>query len=427
VKKNLGIHQFMPDKVWKWKILEQRAAHVLALHDYQEIRLSVLQDYSVIHEGITALMAKDEALSATQGIVNLSRPNNDISLLTLRPEGTISVLHHTAGIIKDRDVHRFYYLGPMFRKVKGEEAPSEFHQLGVELLGSDSVISENEVISLGIKICRNLGLNDVYLHLNSFGCQNCRPAFIEDMKAYLKNHKSGLCESCFQQLYTNPFADTSCKDKRCHETISNGPQILDYLCPKCRRNFNRVKKIQANLAHKYIVNPHMFKNFAYYNETVFDFVIKVNNEEVVIGGGGRYDFLSQMITGKNIPAVGFYLNVDKVFEAMERRSLFSPLDRSFSVYIASQSEDLEMMVLQISQELHENDIKTVLSTDKHSTEQDIAHAIKAMCDVLIIVREENVREGKILMRNLAKEHQDYVALHEITDAILLARKSLNKE
>lgn len=426
MNRSIGIHQFMPDKVWKWKVLEQKMAHVLSLHDYQEIRLSVLQDYRVINEGITALMQQDEARQATQGIVNLSQPNSDLSLLTLRPEGTISVLHHTAKIIQDHDVHRFYYLGPMFRKEK-QDSPSEFHQLGVELLGSESVISESEVISLGIKICQQLGLKDVRLQLNSFGCQNCRNAFFEDMKIYLNKHESEFCPSCFQKLFTNPLANTGCEHPQCAEALDKGPKIMDYLCPACHKNFSKVKNIQANLAHQYTVNPKLFKNFAYYNGTVFDFVIKVQGKEQVIGGGGRYDYLSRMITGKNIPAVGFYLNIDIIFEVMDRRGLFSPLDKAFSVYISSQSEDLEMMLLQIAQELHENNIKTVISTDKHSIEEDAVLANKAKCELMLVIRDENVREGKILMRNLIKEHQDYVKLDGILDAILLARKALNKE
>ncbi len=426
MNRSIGIHQFMPDKVWKWKVLEQKMAHVLSLHDYQEIRLSVLQDYRVINEGITALMQQDEARQATQGIVNLSQPNSDLSLLTLRPEGTISVLHHTAKIIQDHDVHRFYYLGPMFRKEK-QDSPSEFHQLGVELLGSESVISESEVISLGIKICQQLGLKDVRLQLNSFGCQNCRNAFFEDMKIYLNKHESEFCPSCFQKLFTNPLANTGCEHPQCAEALDKGPKIMDYLCPACQKNFSKVKNIQANLAHQYTVNPKLFKNFAYYNGTVFDFVIKVQGKEQVIGGGGRYDYLSRMITGKNIPAVGFYLNIDIIFEVMDRRGLFSPLDKAFSVYISSQSEDLEMMLLQIAQELHENNIKTVISTDKHSIEEDAVLANKAKCELMLVIRDENVREGKILMRNLIKEHQDYVKLDGILDAILLARKALNKE
>jgi len=426
VKTEIGIHQFMPDKVWKWKILEQKIAHVLSLHDYQEIRLSVLQDYKVINDGITALMQKDEASLATDGIINLSQPNGDLSLLTLRPEGTISVLHHTAKVIKDKDVHRFYYLGPMFRK-ELKQGPSEFHQLGVELLGSESVISENEIISLGIKICQSLGLKDVRLQLNSFGCQDCRAPFFEDMKSHLSSHENEICKSCFTKLYTNPFAQTGCENPNCLKVIQDGPNISDYLCPNCRKNFTKVKKVQANLAHQYTVNPKLFKNFAYYNETVFDLTIKQNGKELVIGGGGRYDYLSRMITGKNIPAVGFYLNIDRIFEVMDRRELFVPLDKSFSVYISSQSEDLDMMMLQIAQELHENDIKTVLSAGKHTVEEDQSLAAKSGCELLLIIRDENVREGKILMRNMIKEHQDYVGLTGIMDAILLARKALNRQ
>ena len=416
----------MPDKVWKWKILEQKIAHVLSLHDYQEIRLSVLQDYGVIHEGITALMQKDEATQATEGIINLSQPNGDLSLLTLRPEGTISVLHHTAKIIKDHDVYRFYYLGPMFRKEQ-TDGPSEFHQLGVELLGSESVISENEIISLSIKICQNLGLKDVGLQINSFGCQDCRAPFFEDMKSYLSQKQKRICKACFQRLYTNPFAQTGCENPECIKVIKEGPNIQDYLCPNCKSNFSRVKKVQANLAHDYTVNPKLFKNFAYYNETVFDLVLRSAGKEQVIGGGGRYDYLSRMITGKNIPAVGFYLNIDKIFEIMEHRDLFIPQDKSFSVYISSQNEDLDMMMLQIASELHENDIKTVLSASKHTMEEDQTLAHKSGCELLLVIRDENVREGKILMRNMIKDHQDYVSLNGIMDAILLARKSLNRQ
>ncbi|HNQ44604.1 MAG TPA: ATP phosphoribosyltransferase regulatory subunit, partial [Candidatus Cloacimonadota bacterium] len=219
-----GLHHFMPDKVWKWKLLEQKVDHVLSLHDYQEIRLSVLQDYHVIHDGITALMQESEANQATEGIVNLSQPNGDISLLTLRPEGTISVLHHAAKVIRDKDVHRYYYLGPMFRKIK-DSLPNEFFQLGVELLGSSSIMSENEVISIGMKICHDLGLRDVFIRLNSFGCNTCRHGFFEDMRKYLSEHQAEFCDSCYQSLHTNPLADTNCQNPRCQQAIAGGPQI----------------------------------------------------------------------------------------------------------------------------------------------------------------------------------------------------------
>lgn len=419
-------HEFMPDKVWKWKILEEKMDKVLALHDYQEIRLSVLQDYQVLHKGITALMQGSEADYAVQSVLSLSAPESKLSLLSLRPEGTISVLHHTARIINPGEVHRFYYSGPMFRKADALKQ-MEFYQLGVELLGSESILSENEVISLGMKLCQDLGLTDLRLDINSYGCIKCRDAFFSDLRKYLEEHKQSYCDSCFRELYANPFSETRCQDPACQHSLENGPQIGAYLCDTCKSNFTRVKKIQANLGNRYKVNPYLFKNFAYYNETVFDFILTHEGKEIVIGGGGRYDYLSARITGKKIPAVGFYLNLDILFEIMEARKLFHDKQHDFMVYICSESENMEMMTLQIAQELHDQGIMTILSPEVGNALTEEQNASAKGCALMIIIRDDNIREGKILLRNLMKEHQDYVSLKDTLPAILLARKALNKD
>ena len=425
-KESLRFHEFMPDEVWKWKILEERNDKILALHDYQEIRLSVLQDYQVLHAGITALMQGSDAANAVKSVLSLSLPGSNLSLLSLRPEGTISVLHHTARIINPGEVHRFYYSGPMFRKAD-EITQMEFYQLGVELLGSESILSENEVISLGMKICQNLGMKDVRLDINSYGCYKCREPFFFDLRAFLEKHKDKFCQTCYEELYANPFSETRCVDDACEHSLKQGPQIGEYLCDTCKSNFTKVKKIQANLGNRYIVNPHLYKNFAYYNETVFDFVVSHEGREIVIGGGGRYDYLSAKITGKKIPAVGFYLNLDILFEIMKARGLFSIRDNDFKVYLCSESENQEMMTLQLAQELHSNGIKTIISPEIRFIEAEIKQAKSNRCSLMLIIRDDNLRDGKILLRNLVKEHQDYVSLKDTLPAILLARKALKQE
>lgn len=424
--RQIGIHQFMPDKIWKWKILEQKIGQHLYLHDYQEIRLSILQNHDVIQEGLTVLLEKEEAKENGDTVIKLPRLSEAEPAIALRPEGTISVLHHAAATHVDGEVQRFYYFGAMFRRDLGQ-SPREFHQLGAELLGSDSIISVNEIISMGVKICQGLGLKDVSLKLNSFGCETCRPDFIADMESFLKKNKSELCADCFDKLIANPFADTRCDEPACLKILDDAPVMLNYLCDECNSRFDSVKKIQANLAHQYVVNPKLYKNYAYYNDVVFDLVINSGGKERLLGGGGRYDNLSRGITGKNIPAVGFYIDVDMLFEIMDRRGLFIPQDKSFCVYIVSHSKELEMMVLQIAHEFHENNIKTVLSTNTRTMEEDELAARRAYCDLMLIVREENVRDGKVLIRNLSKEHQDYVSLNGILSSTLIARKALNKE
>lgn len=416
-------HEFMPEDVWKWKYIEHRVEHALSLHDYEEIRLSVLQDHAVLVNGLTALMPPHEAESVVDKTLNINTPEQDISLISLRPEGTISVLHHTARIWRDGQVHRFYYHGPMFRKDR-DGRPMEFFQLGVELLGSDSILSENEVISLGVNICKALGIADIRLRLNSFGCKDCRPGFFADIRKHMENHRQEYCRDCFEELGSNPFEDTGCQDSSCRHCVSDGPVISDYLCDKCRDNFSRIKKIQANLAHHYTVDRHLFKNFSYYNETVFDFVVGDNENEVLVGGGGRYDYLSEKITGKNIPAVGFYLNMDTIFALMNRRNLFRLPDQAFSVYLCAQSQNTEMILLQIAHELQGHGIRTVISTEVCGSEEEHRQARKKACALMMCIREDNLRDGKILMHNLVKEDQDYIPLDQIGNAVLLARKAL---
>ncbi|MDD2331050.1 MAG: ATP phosphoribosyltransferase regulatory subunit [Candidatus Cloacimonetes bacterium] len=421
-----NFHEFMPEDVWKWKSIESKIDQVLALYNYQEIRLSILQDYDVLHKGITALMDDKEAFQAVQQVLNLSSPDNNISLLSLRPEGTISVLHHIAKIFKPQGTHRLYYHGPMFRKDKRQN-PMEFYQLGVELLGSDSILSENEIISLGMKICTELGLKETKLELNSYGCQDCRPKFFNEMRKYLSEHQNEFCKSCYNDLMQNPLADTRCVQEHCLHTAFQGPRIQDFLCKKCHADFAKVKKIQANLANDYSVNHYLVKNFAYYNETVFDFVLEYQDKKLVLGGGGRYDHLSGMITGKKIPAVGFYLNLDIIFALMNQRDIFLSKREPFSVYVCSQSSDLEIMMLQISQELQTHNIITILSPSISDTETDIANATSFNCPVMIILRDENILDGKALIRNLSKGYQSYVPLNQIISEILIARKALQQE
>lgn len=419
-----GINEYYPQKVWKYRQLEEKLAHVLYLHNYQEVRLSILQDFQLIHSGVGALMEKDGAKATKRSIVDIDSKAKDQAPMSLRPEGTISVLHHATANLAEGQVRRIYYLGEMFRK-SAEGEVLEFNQLGVEFIGSHSSVADNEVISLGMRMCKELGLGDARIRLNSYGCNRCRPDFYQAMKEHLRAHKGEFCSDCFKQLSINPFNETLCEKEHCQKVIAAGPTMLSHLCEDCQNSFNTVKKVQANLAYQYKVSPKLYKNYAYYNQTVFNFVLLNGGKEIVIGGGGRYDYLSEMITGRSIGAVGFYLDLDTLFEVMEERELIIVQNKAFSVYLSTSSDEMEMMLLQIAQELHDNNIKTVLGTSQLSVEEEAKVARKANCDLMIIIREENVREGKILMRNLIKERQDYISLHDILDAILIARKSLN--
>ncbi len=416
---------FLPDEAWKWKLLEKRFDHVLKLYNYHAIRLPILQDRELIEKGITALMQGREAEYLAAKTLNICGPDGGPGTLSLRPEGTITVLNRVAKTYRRGDIHRYYYHGPVFRQGRDQEAKESF-QLGVELLGSDSLISENEIISLGMRILRDLGFNDAGLLLNSFGCESCRRDFFAKVRSDLKEHSGEYCPTCMGELTANPFSETHCDDERCQHTVAGDLKILDYLCAKCRTNFDSIRKVQANLGHPYRIDPRLFKNFAYYNETVFDFVIGAGENEQTVGGGGRYDYLSEKLNNIRIPAAGFYLDLERIFHAMEARNLFFVWRNDFSVYICAQSPDMEMMLLQIAQELHSQNIITVLSPDIRDSDEEQAQALANHCDLMIAIREENIREGKLLLFNLGRETQAYIPLNRLTESVEIARKTLRK-
>ena len=415
---------FMMDEMWKWKMMEEKFDNMLKLYNYHEIHLPILQNRHLLQQGITAFMQKEEPEFISRQTLNINDQKNPENQLSLRPEGTISVLYRAASLYRKGDVFRYYYQGPMFHRNR-EGVAQESSQLGVELVGSSNILSENEIISLGIRLLNEVGFYDATLKLNSYGCENCRRQFFIDVKTELKTHSDRYCPDCLQELGANPFAATHCENEHCQHSLPPQLQISNYLCPECKARFEQIKKIQANLGNIYKVDPYLTKNFAYYNGTVFDFVVKKQDNELVVGGGGRYDYLSERLTGRKIPAIGFYLDLDLIFQLMKERNLFLMFDNDFSVYIYAQSPELEMMVLQIAQELHSQNIITVLGTEENP-EDNLKQAQAHKCDLMITLREENIREGKLLLYNLEHNEQTYIPLNRLLDAVQLVRKTLKK-
>jgi histidyl-tRNA synthetase len=403
--------------------MESQLEEVLSLFNYREMKLSVLQDYETLNRGITALLDVQDTQEIISRLINLETAGPDAEKLSLRPEGTINVLNHVATRLQDDKIHRIFYQGPMFRRTE-QNQPLEFNQLGVELLGSDSILSENEVIGLGMRICHHLGLKDAWLDISSFGCNTCRPVYFQALRVWLDEHKEGFCRDCYDSLYHNPLQSTQCSDEKCLLLIGQSPAIQDHLCPKCQANFTRVRKIQANLGNSYKVNPHLVKNFSYYNETVFNFMLQTNGKAEIIGGGGRYDYLSNRVTGRQIPAVGFYFDLDLIHHILTARGLFHAAPKAFRVYVCSQSAELEIMTLQVVQELHQQNISTLISSDLAGTDQDTDNAVRNECQAMIILRSDNIREGRVLLKNLVKENQVYVSLSELVPEIELIRKTV---
>ncbi len=235
--------------------------------------------------------------------------------LTLRPEGTAGVvrafLH--SGV---QGAWKGAYSGPMFRYERPQGGRRrQFWQVGVEYLDVESPLADVEVIELGFKYIESLGVVGLELRLNTLGDDQCRPAYLEQLKTYFKEREGGLCEESKGLIDINPLRILDCKV--CGPELTDVPAMRDHLCVECAEHYAAVKTALDRLGIAYVEDPTLVRGLDYYTRTAFEYIGKdLETAQNAVGGGGRYDGLAESIGGRRAPGVGFALGIDRIILAL---------------------------------------------------------------------------------------------------------------
>src|SRR5438105_6842296 len=247
--------------------------------------------------------------------------------LTLRPESTAPVVRAYLGHQQDLGTpFKAYYLELNWRYGRPQAGRlREFRQFGVEVLGVGSAEADIEVIVLADVFLRDTGLSRVELQLNSIGDEVCRPAYREELIAYLEAHRERLRDEHRDRFRDNPMRVLDCKDEACKEVAEEAPKIVDHLCDPCREHFDRVQAALDAEGVKAVLTPTLVRGLDYYTRTAFEFVSEVLSlQQSTVCGGGRYDGLADVLGGRPTPGVGFGLGLDRVLLAAEGEGLELP-------------------------------------------------------------------------------------------------------
>jgi histidyl-tRNA synthetase len=236
---------------------------------------------------------------------------NDVCL---RPEGTAGVVR--AYIEKKYDSlktpKQWFYYGPMFRYERPQKGRlREFHQFGVESFGEESVYEDVKVILMASKILDSLNIKYT-LKINSLGCNECRPNYMNSLVSFLEEKKDNLCQDCNRRITQNPLRVLDCKNENCQNELKTAPKITYNLCENCNKDFEILKNELDKLEIKYEVDTNLVRGLDYYNKTAFEFVSDEVGAQSAICGGGRYDKLVEMLDGKPVPAVGFAMGIERL-------------------------------------------------------------------------------------------------------------------
>lgn len=408
-----GTHDILPSEVYKWDYMEGVIRDVCRRYGYKEIRTPIIEATELFQRGIgdtTDVVTKEMYTFKDRG-------NRSV---TLRPENTASAVrayleHKMYG---DQQVHKMFYIGSMFRYDRPQAGRyREFHQFGLEVLGASSPLADAEVISMACEIFHKLGLKDLDLHLNSIGCQKCRPVYRQKLIDFFEPKVDQLCEDCKERLHKNPLRLLDCKEEGCKTAAVGAPVITDYLCEDCHKKFEALKSYLTALGIPYTLDPKLVRGLDYYTNTAFEIQYTPLGAQSAVCGGGRYDGLVEEIGGPSTPGIGFAIGLERLLLALEMQNLIPEPKTAKKVYIAALGEEAAAEGVKIQAALRQDGVITDMDLQGRSLKGQMKQAGKIKADFTVIIGSNELESGKAMVKNMAEGSQEEIAFADVADYI----------
>ncbi|MBL7995949.1 histidine--tRNA ligase, partial [bacterium] len=296
-----GTKDLLPSEIYKWQFVEKKIIDVMRRFNYTEIRTPVFEYTDLFKRGIgeaTDVVGKEMYTFLDKGEESL----------TLRPEMTASVIRAFIenNLGEQLPLNKLFYLGPMFRQERPQKGRlRQFHQFGVEAIGSSSPEIDVETMLVALTIYEELGLKNLNFKINSVGCPICRPNYRTKLVSFLSNARDHFSGESQKRLETNPMRILDSKNEKDIELTKDAPLMKDHLCEECSTHFEKVKLLLTGLNVKFEVDGRLVRGLDYYTKTAYEIQSENLGSQNALGGGGRYDLLTESLGGKPTPAVGF--------------------------------------------------------------------------------------------------------------------------
>jgi histidyl-tRNA synthetase len=398
-----GTRDILPNEVGYWQWIETVAREILTRATYREIRTPIFEQTALFERGI------GEATDVVGKEMYTFHDRGDRSI-TLRPEGTAGVVRSLIehGLVSQGGVQRLWYTGAMFRYERPQAGRQrQFHQLGVEVLGSADPRADAEVMAIATDILQNLGLKNLHLDINSVGNLEDRQHYRQALVDYLTPYKDELDTDSQERLSRNPLRILDSKDKRTQEIAQNAPSILDYLGAYSRHHFEQVQQLLTDLEIKYQINPRLVRGLDYYTHTAFEIQSDDLGAQATVCGGGRYDGLVAELGGTNTPAVGWAIGLERLILLLQQlQSLPLPV---VDFYVVSKGEAAEAQAFKVAQQLRRCGFAVELDLSGSGFKKQFARADRSSAIACLIIGDEEAASRTVKLKWMVSKEQQAIA------------------
>ncbi len=413
-----GTRDQLPQETYRWLFLENKIRDIFGRFNFLEIRTPVFEETELFARGVgqtTDIVQKEMYTFEDRGGRSL----------TLRPEMTASVVraYIQHALWNQGGVQKFSYISPMFRQERPQAGRlRQFHQFGVEILGTASPLADVEVIALAMEIFTQLGLTDLTLKINSVGCPKCRPRYKEALRAALKDVKDQLCRDCQVRYDTNPLRILDCKNPTCRSLTEDVPGMEEYLCEECRTHFARVREGLDVLGIPYQVDKRLVRGLDYYTRTAFEIVSTELGSQDAVCGGGRYDRLVAELGGPDVPGVGFAAGMERLLAILEKKGLSLGEIPAPDVFVVALGDDpVRKAVLPLVQTLRHAGLRCEMDLSERSLKAQLRDAHRQKAHFAVIVGGDELEKEVAQVKNLADGTQEQIPFAELARFLLKNR------
>ncbi|MDH6708665.1 histidyl-tRNA synthetase [Kitasatospora sp. MAA19] len=407
-----GTYDLLPPSSATFLAIRERIAAPARRAGYGYIETPVFEDVKLFSRGVgesTDIVSKE--------MYNLTTRGGDE--LALRPEGTASVLRAAlqANLHKQGNLPvKLWYSGSYYRYERAQKGRyRQFSQVGAEAIGAEDPALDAELIILADDAFRSLGLSDYSLLLNSLGDKQCRPVYRAALVEFLAG--LDLDEDTRRRAEINPLRVLDDKRESVQAQLVEAPRLRDYLCEECKAYDEKVRELLTANGVAFVDDPKLVRGLDYYTRTTFEFVHNGLGAQSAIGGGGRYDGLSEMIGGPALPSVGWALGVDRTFLAMEAEGAALDLPAATSVYAVALGEEAKNVLFAKVVELRRAGVATDLAFGVKSIKNAMKSADRSGARFALVAGERDLADGVVQLKDLTTGEQNPVALDALVTTL----------
>ena len=409
-----GTADRLPEDQKYWRYVEARAADVCRRFGFDRIDTPVFESAGLFVRGVgedTDVVTKETYTFEDRGG----------DALTLRPEGTAPVcrayLEH--GMFNLPQPVRLYYLCPIFRYERPQAGRyRQHHQFGIEAIGEADPAIDADVIQAGWMFTQELGLKGLSLVVNSIGDKVCRPAYLETLKEYYKEHLDRVCKDCLSRFGRNPLRLLDCKQDSCQPYIRQAPASADQLCGECQEHWDTLQGYLKRLDIDFTVDHRLVRGLDYYTRTVFEIQPPDEGSQSTVLGGGRYDGLIEALGGRPTPGIGFGSGIERLIVNMKRQGVEVPEGAWRPVVVVCMGEEAQAKGVEMAAQLRNASISVLVAAGSRSLRGQMRYASSMRARYAVVIGNDELARKATSIRDMDSGNQQEVVWDDVTAYLL---------